>query len=234
MFRKSARFYDHLYAFKDYAAPSEQILQLIKERSPNARTLLNVGCGTGRHLEALGSHFQLEGVDLNPDMLAIARRRLPGVPLQEGDMTCFELPRRFDVVTCLFSAIGYVKTLENMRAAVRQMARHLNPGGVMILEPWFTPDHYWTDTITANFVNEPALKIAWMYTSKRVENVSVLDIHYMVGTPDGIEQYTEIHEIGLFTHEEYLEAMGAAGLQSELRTDPIFGRGLYIGQLMSG
>src|SRR5262249_48364323 len=156
--------------------------------------------------ESFARHFKVEGLDVNSDLLALARLRLPTVPLHEADMTRFELQRRFDVITCLFSSIGYVKSLSKMRIAVQRMAQHLNPPAAMIIEPWFMPDRYWTDTITANFVNEHQLKIAWMYTSKRVENVSVLEIHYMVGMPDGVEEFTETHEIGLFTQEEYLDA----------------------------
>ena len=43
-------------------------------------------------------------------MLGIARHRLPGVPLHLADMRDFDLPERFDAVTCLFSSIGYLTT----------------------------------------------------------------------------------------------------------------------------
>src|SRR5262249_37825033 len=199
-------------------------------RSPDAQTLLDAACGSGRHLESFAMHFKVEGLDVNGDLLTLARQRLPTVPLHQADMTDFELPTRFDVITCLFSSIRYLRSLSKVRTAVQRMAQHLNHAGVMIIEPWFMPDRYWTDTITANFVNEHQLKIAWMYTSKRVENVSVLEIHYMVGMPDGVEEFTETHEIGLFTQEEYLDAMAAAGLRCEFYSETTFGRGLYIGQ----
>lgn len=46
-------------------------------------------------------------------------------------MTSFEVPGRYDVILCLFSAIGYVRTLENVLAALRRMRAHRAPGGVV-------------------------------------------------------------------------------------------------------
>jgi hypothetical protein len=59
--------------------------------------------------------------------------------------------------------------------------------------------------------------------------LSFFDFHYMVGTPEGINYFTERHELGLFTNEEYLEAFRLAGLEVLYDADGIYGRGLYIG-----
>lgn len=230
MFTKSARFYDRLYAFKDYGAAAERLRGVVRARRPGARSILDVACGTGRQLEALAGDFAaMEGLDLDPNLLAIARGRLPGVPLHEGDMTTFDLDRRFDVVTCLFSSIAYVRTADRMRDAIARMAAHLEPGGVLLVEPWFSVESYWTGTITANHVDDPDLKISWMYVSERREHLSVLDIHYMVGTPDGIETFSEVHEMGLFAPEEYAAAMRDVGLRHEYDERGFFGRGLHLG-----
>lgn len=135
MFTKSARFYDAIYSWKDYPAEAQKLRSLIRQRNPQARTLLDVACGTGKHLELLREDFEVEGLDLDDDMLAIARERLPGVPLHHGSFSDFELGRTFDVVTCLFSSIGYAQTEANLRLAIAAMARHLSPGGVLIVEP---------------------------------------------------------------------------------------------------
>jgi len=106
MFSESAAWYDHFYGGKDYAAEALRVTELIRRRRPGARTLLDVACGTGRHLEQLRQEFACEGLDLDDGLLAVARRRLPGMRLTRADMADFDLGRRFDAVTCLFSSVG--------------------------------------------------------------------------------------------------------------------------------
>ncbi|MFV9507933.1 MAG: class I SAM-dependent DNA methyltransferase, partial [Oscillochloridaceae bacterium umkhey_bin13] len=167
MYARSAQFYDALYHFKDYAAATTQLRSLVERYHPTARSLLDVGCGTGLHLVHLRQHFEVEGLDVSPEMLAVARERCADIPLHEHSMVDFQLDHRFDVIGCLFSSIAYVKTAANMRQAVATMAKHLQPGGLLIVEPWFSPESYWVGRVTANFVDQPDLKIAWMYISER-------------------------------------------------------------------
>jgi SAM-dependent methyltransferase len=229
MYEKLAGLYDVLLRSKDYFAASEHLRLLLQRYAPNAKTLLDVACGTGRHLEYLQRHYLVEGLDLSPQMLEIARRRCPEVALRCGNMVDFHLDRDYDVITCLFCSIGYVKTVENMERVVGNMARHLRPGGVVVVEPWLSPSRYWVGRLTADFVDDPELKVASMYTSQVVDRVSVFDMNYLVGTPEGVEHFTEREELGLFTHEEYLQAFRKVGLRSYHDPKALFGYGLYLG-----
>jgi len=228
MFSRSARIYDAIYAsVRDYPREAAELDRLIQERRPGARTLLDVACGTGAHLEHLEG-YEVEGLDLDPEMLAVARERLPDVPFHEGDMAVFALGERFDAVVCMFSSIGYVRTEERLSSAIASMARHLEPGGVLVVEPWLSPDVWMDRHVGAVFVDDPELKIARMNVAQREGTVSMFEFEYLVGTPDGIERFTERHELGLFTVEQYLQAFRIAGLEAEHDQEGPMGRGLYI------
>ena len=229
MFSRSARLYDAVYSWKDYAGEAERVHELVQARKPGAATLLDVACGTGMHLAELRRWYHCEGLDLEPDLLAVARERLPDVPLHEGDMRDFDLGRRFDAVTCLFSSIGYLMTVEALDAAIGAMARHLEPGGVLVVEPWLSAEAVRIPHVGAVFVDEPELKIARVNTIEVDGRLSSFDFHYVVGTPERVEHFVEHHELALFTREEHLAAFRAAGLQVEHDEEGLMGRGLYIG-----
>ena len=230
MFTKSARYYDALYSWKDYEAETARLLEIIRDRVPGADSLLDVACGTGKHLEQLSRHLEAEGIDLDENLLAIARERLPRSQFHHGDMRSFDLGKRFDVVTCLFSSIGYMPTIEDYRSALTAMARHLTPAGILIVEPWFDPREWEPGVPFALFVDEPDLKIARMNVSCPVGPRWSIEFHYTVATAEGVTDFVELHEGGFFTVEEQLDAFRAAGLVVEHDPEGLMGRGLFLAQ----
>jgi len=232
MYEKSAELYDTVYLNmgKDYDAEAKRVHALAdKYKKTDGNTLLDVACGTGLHAGHLAEFYRVEGLDIDTGMLAVARRKHPGIPFHRGDMRRFDLRRQFDVVTCLFSAIGYVRSAAELERAAAAMTRHLKPGGVLIVEPWFSPEDWHTGSVHASFVDQPELKIARMNVSGRQGNLSTFTFHFLVGTPEGIRHFTEAHELTLFTQEEYLDAFRACSLEVIHDHEGLYGRGLYIG-----
>ena len=231
MFDRSARIYDAVYSFKDYPAEAAHVHALIQKRSPGASSLLDVACGTGNHLAEFREWYEVSGLDLDAGLIEIARERLGDVPLHLADMASFRLHRQFDAVTCLFSSIGYVGTVERLSQAIAAMAAHLRPNGVLVVEPWFTPDAWVVGRPALLTVDQPDLKIARMTMSGREGRLAIMDFTYLVGTAGGVEQFSERHEAALFTDLEYRQAFESAGLAVEHDEQGLIGRGLYIAQL---
>jgi len=232
MYTQSAKYYDALYTSlgKDYAAESRRIEEIIAERCRSGgNALLDVACGTGKHIEHLRERFACEGLDVARSMLDIAAARNPGVPFHPGDMIGFNLGKRFDAIVCMFGAIAYAPNVQRLDQTLQTFARHLKPGGVVIVEPWVRPADWKDGAVHALFVDEPDLKVARMTVSRRDGNVSVLNFHYMVASRDGIRTFTEPHRLTLFTDDEYHNAFRKAGLFVDYAEDGFFGRGVYVG-----
>ena len=232
MYQKSAAFYDAMSARKrNHAADADALRRLIAASAKRpVRSLLDVACGTGTHLEHLRAHYdEVVGLDLSAEMLALAAQRLPGVRLVEGDMLTFDLGRKFDAMTCLGSAIGYAQTPENLERAVTRMAQHLAPGGVLVLEPFVRPEVWEWGRVGSFFVETPSRKIAHFATTGEPGPVANMTFHYLVAEAGQVTYFSEEHALGLFTFEQLVDAFRGASLTTTLDPEGLTGRGLVVG-----
>jgi SAM-dependent methyltransferase len=232
MYTQSAKYYDALYDSlgKNYAQEATRIAEIASERCRSGgNALLDVACGTGRHIEHLRDRFTCEGLDIARSMIDIAKERNPDVPMHVADMIGFNLGKRFDVIACMFGSIAYAPNVQRLDQTLQTFARHLRPGGVVIVEPWVRPEDWQDGAVHALFVDRPELKVARMNVSRRDANVSVLNFHFMVASRDGIRTFTEPHRLTLFTPDEYRNAFRKAGLFVDFEENGFAGRGVYVG-----
>jgi SAM-dependent methyltransferase len=232
-----AGWYDAIYdaRSKDYVAEAAALLRIAAELGVHLRSVLDVACGTGRHLRALQDRFDdLSGVDASESMLTIAAQRLgPQVPLRVVDFTSFDLGRTFDLVTCLFSSVGHVDDGAELDAAMRSMARHVAPGGLLFVEPWLTPErarHGVVDLVSAT-TDEGV--VARAVSSAKGDDDVTLHFAWAVATTSGAATAEEVLRMPLFTADRYLASVVAAGLVGEWRDEVSAlgaGRGLLIGR----
>lgn len=234
MFTESPDLYDLVYAgFKDYPAEARHIAEVIRREHPAARRILDVACGTGEHARLLTEvhDFAVDGLDLDPAFVRIAAAKLTSGQVHEGDMSEFSLDQRYDAVVCLFSSIGYVRTLENVTRALDRFRAHLSPGGVILVEPWFAPGILEPGRTFLKTAERDGVSVARMSQITVEDRLSRLRFEYLIGRDGRIEHVVELHELGLFRPDELLGCFTAVGLSAIL--DPVgpSGRGLYVARV---
>lgn len=236
MFSESAEAYDAIYfSFKNYAAEAENIAQQIRSAHPHARSLLDVACGTGEHARLLTRDhgFQADGIDLNEKFVQLAASKVPSGHFEVADMTHFSLGRTYDAVICMFSSIGYVRTLDGVRQTLACFRRHLAPGGIIIVEPWFA-----AEALQSGYRNEITADAGGMHV-RRVSTTQVdgkmsrLLFEYTMTENGETRTASEVHELGLFSHEEMMEAFANSGLATTYEAPSRLHRGLYIARATS-
>lgn len=235
--REVAEVYDLLYRGrgKDFQAEAMAVARLVRQRKPAAASLLDVACGTGEHLVSLRHAFaRVEGVELSPDMWAVATAKLPTVPICRADMRTFDLGRVFDAVCCLFSSIAYMRTVPELEAAVACMARHLAPGGVLLLEPWWFPERFLDGHVAGHVVRTGGRSVARVSRSVRAGDATRMESHYLAADATGVKHFSQVELLTLFSLGDYLTAVERAGCTAEFLPEEQSGRGLVLGVLRPG
>jgi SAM-dependent methyltransferase len=215
--------YDYQYPAKDYAGEAAFLTGTIDRyvpESPEApRTYLDVGCGTGRHLaEFRKEGFKVEGLDISKPHLERARARLgPDVPLTEGNMEDFDLGKKFDVVSALFAVAGQADGKKGLLNMYKSMARHVKPGGLILVEPWLYAEEYdFAGAVRARSETDEATGIVVQrITVAEQAAPTTVDIrmHVTVAVPGTPDKPTEVHIVPPEVHHFGLHSRAAyAGL----------------------
>lgn len=112
------------------AAAAEAVLGLVP---PRARSLLDIGCGTGIVTRRLAARdgLRVTGVDLAQTMVRHAAARLPGAVVRADSRRLPFRDGEFDTVTSVW-LLHLVAPAEDVRRVVAECARVLRPGGVYI------------------------------------------------------------------------------------------------------
>ncbi|MHA1638329.1 MAG: class I SAM-dependent DNA methyltransferase [Candidatus Thorarchaeota archaeon] len=226
-----AKYYDLLYAHKDYKSEVENIRQVIeKHKISSGFSLLDVACGTGKHIEILKEHYTVTGLDLSEDMLEVARRNNSDVAFIQSDMTRMSLGMQFDVITCLFGSINYIQTHEDLSRTFKVFSDHLNQGGIVVFEPMFTEDNLYLGNLGFTTVDRDDVKLARMNLVRREGDLVLLDFHFLVGTSEGIHYYREPSPMSVFSHNTLVTIMEDNGFHVEHeKAESMKSAGLFIG-----
>ncbi|MEO8765480.1 MAG: class I SAM-dependent methyltransferase [Ginsengibacter sp.] len=230
MFIESADIYDLVYSFKDYKKESEEITHIIKAKRPNCKAILDIASGTAEHHKYLKNNFELDGIDLNEKFIDIERQKNPNGSYTVADMSKFNLDKKYDVITCLFSSIGYLRSVASTVSALKCFNQHLYSDGFVILEPWFTAENSEAARIDMTSYDKADIKICRVSHSYPENEFSILHFSYLLGTlGQCLRQFEERHEVRRTSTEEMYNPFNEAGFDVTFDEKGLTGRGMYYG-----
>lgn len=230
VFTESASIYDLIYSFKDYQKEANKIISIIKATHPNCKSILDIGCGTAEHHKYLKNEFLIDGLDINEEFISSAKKKNEAGSYYILDMVDFNLHRKYDVILCLFSSIGYVITMEKMVSTLKCFNEHLKDDGLVMVEPWFTPDTWYNGKLHMITYNRDDIKVCRMNMSESNGKLSIINFHYLIGTEDkGVRHFEERHVLTMFSKEEMLKAFEEAKFEISYDEQGLIGRGMYFG-----
>ena len=207
IFGQYAQYYDLLYQDKDYPAEARYIRDLIKKYAPDAETIADLGCGTGRHAELLKDlGYKVHGIDRSKRMLDNAVERCQGkagLSFQRGSLQDFALAVPADVITALFHVMSYQTTDEEFRSALMNIHRNLRSGGIFLFDCWYGSAVLWQKPeLRIKRMENETLMITRIAEPILCENRNIVDVNYTIFIQDKntgiIKELSERHTMRYF------------------------------------
>lgn len=194
-FNLYSKYYNLLYSSKDYYSEANYISECIKRYSPNVKTILEFGSGTGGHgsiLQKMG--FDIYGLERSKQMVEEAMLR--GFPCEQADITNFEIDRKFGCVISLFHVISYINDNASLEKVFRNASKCLNSGGLFIFDVWYTPAVYHKKPETRiKKVENEEISVIRMAEPEIHINKNMVDVNYSILVKDkSTDRWIEFQE----------------------------------------
>ena len=233
-YKDLAKYYDIVTQSRRYDREARILRKIISKLTiSRGRKLLDAGCGTGKHLMYLASDFCCTGLDLHEEMLKVARKKVPNATFVRANMTDFRLRNKFDVILCMSSAIGLVRTYSNLGKTIKNFSNHLKNGGIVIIENDSfscsrSPPLY-MNLLTAETSD---IKIARVDYYRRRGNVLIEREDYMIAQRGkGTRHFADLQYMGMFGLKRTMHIMEQAGLTPKFLKGALHrGNGLLLGR----
>ncbi len=224
LYKKYARFYDKIYNKKKYKEEVEFILSIIKKFNIKGKNILDMACGTGTHAKEFAkAGFKVTGVDLNKEMLEIAKTKAKNCLFLNGKMQSFESKKKFDVILCLFTSINYNKNISDLEETLKRFYKLSNKNGIIIFDLGIIKGE--EENKSGVFINtyvENNLELArinqWK-PSKEKENIFNANSLIFIKENGKLDFGVDEHELGIFSVEEIKNLMEQIGFNVRIYND---------------
>jgi len=220
LFADYARYYDLLYKDKDYESEADYVAGMIRCFHPTARSVLELGSGTGIHAIHLAKKgYEVTGVEISTDMIGIARSKAsphshsPNPAFFQGDIRTVRLNRTYDTIIAIFHVMSYQTTNADIVAAFATVREHLGTGGIFLFDVWYGPAVLTErPTVRIKRMADEGTAITRIAEPVMKPNENLVEVHYQVFVEDrgnaAVKMLQETHVMRYFFLPE-LELLAA-------------------------
>ena len=178
------------------------------------RLVLDLACGTGNMTARFAKQgYDMIGVDLAADMLAVASAKNPEILYLCQDMRAFELYGTVDAACCLCDGMNYLADYEELVQVLCLIKNYLNPGGVFVFD--MNTEHYFAEVLGGNVFAEANDTAAYIWENDYDPDTRTNEyaVTFFAKEANGLfRRFEEIHAETAFTEAEVRHAVEAAGL----------------------
>ena len=218
-----SKYYDLLYSDKDYMSEAKYVEDLINKNCTNAMSILELGCGTGKHADIFSDNgFIVHGVDDSAQMLNIAELKRSGkennLSFTHSKIQNLNLDKKFDVVSSLFHVMSYQTSNESLIEAFRVAKNHLKKGGVFIFDFWYGPAVLTDLPVTrVKRLRSGEIKVTRIAEPKLKPQLNIVEVNYDIYIQEliskKITQQKELHKMRYFFDPELEVIISKVGFQ---------------------
>ncbi len=206
----NSKYYHILYKSRNKNEANDFIKNIISNLSLNSNeTVLDLGCGNGRHSISLSKHFKLvDGIDISSENITLAKKnKIENLKFFISDMRNFDTKTKYGYIFNLFTSFGYFKKNEDNINVLKKCNNHLKKDGLLFID--FLNSEKIKITInglkeTINFDG-----IEFNIHKKIVDNYVVKTIEII----DGDLTFNFQEKVQLFKIEDFKEMLGISGFE---------------------
>jgi trans-aconitate methyltransferase len=134
LYNELASLFD-LAVHRDSHREVDAIMSLVQRLRPESKTLIDLGCGVGRHAGLLSRcGFNVTGIDISPAMLAVARKRYPACAFLAGDFRSHRLQYQSDIAIIMWTTFNYLGSDDEVDSFFRTVSANLVEDGLLIVD----------------------------------------------------------------------------------------------------
>lgn len=214
IFQDYAYYYNAFYKDKDYKAEAAVVDKLLKGCNPQIRSIINFGCGTGKHdIELAKLGYRCRGIDISPQMIEIAKQNADlddiSASFETADIRAYQTNVKFDAVLSLFHVMSYQNTnndVLNTFISARKLLSD-NADGYFLFDAWYGPGVL-TDTPSIRVKEIEDEKNRFIRIARPVmhDKENIVDVNYEVlvinRESDRVQTINEVHRMRYFFRPE--------------------------------